>query len=336
MHFNRPGREAVAAGVISSIMLVLFGGLAARVFFLRDYSSLFVAISFLYIPTILTRIWRQPFDIPEGLWRVSLRPFLVLLAVVTLVFPAYSVGFSFWQKWTQGQTWCGTGERFLDWPDNVRGAAPDGGEAAGVSAYVDESGRWNVAVSSDHSGSVDVVASDGATVRGRGAQRRVEAGGVSYLVPAGGSVQVQFPDGAAEIEISGKGEVLVGGRETEALPFQSQRGVGWLLWFLLVQVLLVALPEEYFYRGYLQGRLQQVFGRRLVWLGGDVGPAVWITSAVFAVGHVLTVPSAFRLAVFFPSLLFGWLRDKTGTLWVPVVVHVGSNLILEILHRMHC
>ena len=40
--------------------------------------------------------------------------------------------------------------------------------------------------------------------------------------------------------------------------------------------------------------------------------AILVTSVIFALGHVATLPYAARLAVFFPSLLFGLLRARTG------------------------
>jgi len=60
---------------------------------------------------------------------------------------------------------------------------------------------------------------------------------------------------------------------------------------------------------------------------------VLISSAVFAVGHVLSIPSPARLAVFFPSILFGWVKDRTGGLSGPIALHVLSNLLLAVLTR---
>ncbi|HET9933586.1 MAG TPA: MrtC family glutamic-type intramembrane protease, partial [Polyangiaceae bacterium] len=76
---------------------------------------------------------------------------------------------------------------------------------------------------------------------------------------------------------------------------------------VLGQLLGVAFPEEAFFRGYLQSSLDTAWppGRRL--FGAPVGRSIWVTSAIFAVGHLLTEPYPGRLAVFFPSLLFGFL-----------------------------
>jgi len=100
---------------------------------------------------------------------------------------------------------------------------------------------------------------------------------------------------------------------------------------VLDQVLVVALPEEFFYRGYLQTRLTQAWGKgggRL--LGTRVGAAFWLTQILFAVGHLGQL-HFWRLSVFFPSILFGWLRERTGSIGASVIVHAISNLLLMIL-----
>ncbi|WP_373049181.1 myxosortase MrtX [Vulgatibacter sp.] len=100
---------------------------------------------------------------------------------------------------------------------------------------------------------------------------------------------------------------------------------------VLDQFLVVALPEEFFYRGYLQTRLGHAWGegkRKL--LGVPVGPAFWMTQVLFAVGHLGQL-HFWRLAVFFPSILFGWLRARTGSIVPGIIVHAISNLVLMTL-----
>jgi len=94
---------------------------------------------------------------------------------------------------------------------------------------------------------------------------------------------------------------------------------------LAAQVAVVALPEEAFYRGYLQTALDKIWRPRLNVFGAKVGLGLVITSAVFAVGHVLTEPYLGRLAVFFPALVFGWLRAKTGGIGPGVAFHAACN-----------
>lgn len=100
--------------------------------------------------------------------------------------------------------------------------------------------------------------------------------------------------------------------------------------YVVDQFLVVALPEELFYRGYLQARLRDAWpgGRELA--GARLGKAFWITQILFALGH-LAEPHPWRLGVFFPSLVFGWLRERTGTIVPGTLFHALSNLTVLVL-----
>jgi membrane protease YdiL (CAAX protease family) len=113
---------------------------------------------------------------------------------------------------------------------------------------------------------------------------------------------------------------------------------------VLGQVMVIALPEEAFYRGYVQSALDRAWAKkqaepskaahgRLRLLGADVGWAIPITSAMFALGHFLTDPHPQRLAVFFPALLFGWLRCRTGGIGAALMLHAMANMFSATLGR---
>jgi membrane protease YdiL (CAAX protease family) len=91
------------------------------------------------------------------------------------------------------------------------------------------------------------------------------------------------------------------------------------------QLFVVALPEEFFYRGYLQSRLKLVWPGGVRVLGVRVGPAFLLVAVLFALGH-LAVFHVWRLAVFFPALLFGYLRERTGTVLGCTLLHAIFNL----------
>jgi membrane protease YdiL (CAAX protease family) len=99
------------------------------------------------------------------------------------------------------------------------------------------------------------------------------------------------------------------------------------------QLFVIALPEEAFYRGYLQSRLDDVWPPRWRVLGATVGPGLLAASVIFALGHVATIPMATRLAVFFPSLLFGWLRARTGGIGASACFHMLCNVYSQALGR---
>ncbi len=99
---------------------------------------------------------------------------------------------------------------------------------------------------------------------------------------------------------------------------------------VLDQLLVVALPEELFYRGYLQQRLKLRFGPGVPVAGIRAGRAFLLTQLLFALGH-LVEPYPWRLAVFFPALLFGWLREKTRSLPAGILYHASCNLAVMVL-----
>ncbi|OGP61204.1 MAG: hypothetical protein A2V67_09950 [Deltaproteobacteria bacterium RBG_13_61_14] len=95
---------------------------------------------------------------------------------------------------------------------------------------------------------------------------------------------------------------------------------------ILVQFLAIALPEEVFFRGYLQDRLNHVFGRPWRLWGAELGPGLFLTALLFMLCHLLLAVNWVRVAIFFPALLFGWMRERTGSLLAPVLFHALSNL----------
>jgi membrane protease YdiL (CAAX protease family) len=99
------------------------------------------------------------------------------------------------------------------------------------------------------------------------------------------------------------------------------------------QVVIIALPEEAFYRGYLQSRLDDVWSFRIRIAGAPLGPGIFIASAIFALGHLATIHAPARLAVFFPALVFGWLRARTGGVGASIAYHALCNVFSEALGR---
>ena len=124
----------------------------------------------------------------------------------------------------------------------------------------------------------------------------------------------------------------------EAGQFSDERGLWWLALWVATQFVLVAFPEEYFYRGFVQTRLERGFeararerGRAMRAILGFT-PAILLTSLLFGVGHLVVpvggVLLANRMAVFFPSLLFGWLRRHTDSILAPTIYHAMSNMMV--------
>jgi membrane protease YdiL (CAAX protease family) len=100
----------------------------------------------------------------------------------------------------------------------------------------------------------------------------------------------------------------------------------------LNQLVVVAIPEEIFFRGYLLVRLERVWRpTRRLW-GAPVGTALLVSSALFALGHLVVVPNPQRLAVFFPALVFGWMRGRTGSIAAGATFHALCNIVADVMH----
>jgi membrane protease YdiL (CAAX protease family) len=99
---------------------------------------------------------------------------------------------------------------------------------------------------------------------------------------------------------------------------------------VLDQVLLVGLPEEFFFRGYLQTQCDLVWRRPYRLFGAHWGRGLVVAALAFAACHVPTGGPG-RLIVFFPGLFYGWLRARTGTVVVPTLYHAASNLLMQIM-----
>lgn len=92
--------------------------------------------------------------------------------------------------------------------------------------------------------------------------------------------------------------------------------------FLSVAVLYPAL-EEVVFRGGLQTLL----------LGRPLGKVSWhrltlanvVTSLVFATLHLLMHAPLWALAAFFPSLVFGYFRERHASLATPIGLHIFYN-----------
>jgi membrane protease YdiL (CAAX protease family) len=104
--------------------------------------------------------------------------------------------------------------------------------------------------------------------------------------------------------------------------------------FALTQIVLVGLPEEALFRGYVQTRLHDAFPPRHRLFGAPVHVGVLAAqAALFAFVHLATEPHLAKLAVFFPGLLFGWLRAWRGGIGAAILFHAMSNVLAELLVR---
>ena len=91
---------------------------------------------------------------------------------------------------------------------------------------------------------------------------------------------------------------------------------------LLRVVLIYPLLEEWIFRGNVQPWLsKRVPGCRF-----GISTANLVTSLLFALLHLAAHPPWAAMAVFVPSLVFGWLRDRYGGFVPAFVMHAWYNL----------
>lgn len=98
---------------------------------------------------------------------------------------------------------------------------------------------------------------------------------------------------------------------------------------IATELLAVAFTEELLFRGYVQTRVADWLGASPLTLRsprGELAKVLAITSALFALTHVVVEPTVPRAVVFFPGLLFGLLRVWRGGIGAAVALHALSNV----------
>lgn len=99
----------------------------------------------------------------------------------------------------------------------------------------------------------------------------------------------------------------------------------------LAQLVVVALPEELFFRGYLMGRLEDALPPSKTLFGAKVGWALVLQALLFGLGHFLVTFQPSMLTRALPGLLFGWLFARTRSILAGTLFHAACNLLVEVL-----
>jgi membrane protease YdiL (CAAX protease family) len=343
---RRDIREVVILYGITLVVTVGLTLLQGSVGWLRGYLLVFVAATFLYLPIeVLQRRGLDPADFGIHRERPG-RSLLVAGLVMAVTFPPYLIGFHVWQTHWLGRSWAPATARYDRWPveveDEPRLATFREGEVRFYTEGDELVLAWHLPAGQPFEARVDsdadVIASVGRSLTTRHGHALEIAG------PSDGRVRFAAPGSDLTLDVEAGGDRLPAGRlrlgtalaAADAVPYRAHRSYRWLLDLILVQFLLVALPEEVFYRGYLQTRLDRLIGRDRRVLGVDVNVAsLLLTSALFAVGHIATIPNPQRLAVFFPSLLFGWMRRASRGVTASTVYHASCNILVDLLGRLY-
>lgn len=347
---------ALASGTIPEVVLAFVLVLALTVGL--DLSARFsgiiasnllllVAATFILVPMVLLRR-RGRSDLEYGLaferWQRGVGTgLLALVAIVVLYTPAHYV----WSTQVENRTLIvradnlrGPPDAFFGEPLNFPTSTPQvftRGNRTLVAWQTPEQ-PWSLTLQSDTGTATSFNALQRETppesriFSGREARKIVVPFYPTGRAPLIVSAQVGDEPLTAEAFRLGAGERSPAARFIEGQSLRVPQSFWWIMTLLLSQLVLVALPEEFFYRGYLQERLSEAMGRKRL----QIGPLflTWpivITSALFALGHVAIGLAPGRAAVFFPSLLFGYLREKSGGITAPLIFHAGCNMLMYLL-----
>ena len=109
------------------------------------------------------------------------------------------------------------------------------------------------------------------------------------------------------------------------VPQESRQILSWLLH----QFLYVAVAEEVFFRGYLQGNILRLTATiRLE--ANRVSLRNWISiilsAGCFAAAHVIVQGQAISVLTFLPGIVLGWLFIRTKSLLAPIIFHGLANV----------
>lgn len=348
-------REALGTFVVALVAIVVAALVSLAVPLIADFLYAIVALIFVKIAQYMLDKHDLPSESIGATWNRLGSGIAWGLGATLLTLPFFGVGYWFWESEIRQRQFSPDAGNYLHWSTELAGEPRAwGADASGVWVWAEKS-ELNVGVRNRNDDN-NFVFIEGD--RPFAPQRR----GTITLEPVGTPTPEATRWKVVLNDARSRGQVIVRGVESvrvwtepaapgnrpwpmysgrNAKPvedFEAKRTLWWIPLWVATQLLLIALPEEYFYRGWLQTRLEAAFGARAEALGRPVRawlgltPAIFVTSLLFGLGHLLVpiggvlIPT--RMSVFFPSLIFGWLRRRTGTLTASIVYHACSNLMV--------
>ncbi len=90
---------------------------------------------------------------------------------------------------------------------------------------------------------------------------------------------------------------------------------------LLSFYFVVALSEETFFRGYLYSVMENEPFLPFI------SKSNFVSSFLFATAHALIYYNPLMFKVFFPSLVMGWLYERSGSIFAPAIFHWLSDVV---------
>ncbi len=320
--------EVVAATLVIALAIFCVDRFGALWSPLANYGSAFIALAFLGVPLVIGARRGITNDV-HGLSGGHLVGAIGWgLGLTLLIAGPFFFGFDVLQTKFMGRTH-GSGPGMVDYPVHFGGTP----RVAASRVTVFTSGA-QLAVNNGLGEPVVVVPACESAQTDECARRTLVPGGQLTLSPvAAERFSVKDRDEKPlSPSLIATGEL---GHQVDSQPIEAPRTWLWLLWAFLTQVLVVALPEEAFFRGYVQGRLRALMPPSHRVLGVPFGAAHLLAAALFASIHLVTNPSPSRLLVFFPALLFAWLAERNNNVVGAIAHHALSNVMLQVVRRFY-
>ncbi len=348
-------REAFLVFLAVLVLVIIAAVAAGIVPFVADFLYAIVALVFVKAAQRMMdhhNHENERFGITWSGWPRGLA-YGLLLTFITV--PFFSVGYYWWETQALDRHFEFNTGNYFQWPSELAGEPTGwGAESSGVWVWSDKS-TLNVGIrnKSDANNIVFVEADTAFSPQRRGTLKAFPVDGVAGKAKiwrielddsrSRGQIIIRGPrsiDIRIEPTVEGNAiwPLFQGHKAEKKDEFTANRSLWWIPLWIATQFLLIALPEEYFYRGWLQTRLEEAFEKRAEEHGRKVrtifgfSAAIVVASVLFGLGHLLVpiggalVPT--RMSVFFPALLFGWLRRRTDSIVAPVVYHAFSNLMV--------
>jgi len=105
-------------------------------------------------------------------------------------------------------------------------------------------------------------------------------------------------------------------------------------WGLLFSLILwQPFGEELLFRGIIQGQLSQLPWGQRSWF--KISTANLLTSLAFVMLHLFYHPTLWAIAIFFPSLVFGYFRERHQSLYPAFALHSLYNLGYLVTASLH-
>lgn len=105
----------------------------------------------------------------------------------------------------------------------------------------------------------------------------------------------------------------------------------WL--FLPYNLFVVSLPEEFFFRGYVQSALNSVYPKNWKVFGVNIGWSCIITTLIFAFTHNLILMKWYHFSILFIGIFLAYARERTGTITAPILIHTALNIMIAWMPR---